>query len=100
MAVGLTIGQSFRSRFDSLAAWRDVRFRRMSEFQPLIDELQREEVRAARAMTPEQRFELALRISEDNLAAAAGPELERRLGRLRAWNDALCYGPPLARPAG
>ncbi len=67
----------------------------MSEFQPLIDALYREEIRAARAMTPEQRLEIALKISEDNLAAGAGPELDRRLALLRAWNDARCYGLPV-----
>ncbi len=67
--------------------------RGMSEFQPLIDELYREEVRAARAMTQEQRMEMALKISEDNLAAGAGPQLDERLARLRAWNDARCYAP-------
>ena len=72
----------------------------MHEFQPLIDALTREEVRQLRALTPGERIGLALKISEDNIAwshGAGNAELSRRLARLRALNDARCYGPPQPR---
>lgn len=73
----------------------------MSEFQPLIDELYREEIRAARAMTPEQRMEVGFQMIDENLewAAAFGvEEMKRRLAIGRAMKEHNCYGAPMPRP--
>ncbi len=72
----------------------------MSEFQPLIDELYREEVRAARAMTPEQRMEAGFQIIDENFrwaAAMGSEEMERRYAIARALKEHNCYGPPVSR---
>ena len=73
----------------------------MNEFQPLIDELRREEILRVRAMTPEERMALCLEISEANIAWSYGEgdaELSRRLAQLRQARDARTYGPPQLRP--
>ena len=54
----------------------------MSEFQPLIDDLYREQVRRARLMTPNERFAEGLRISEEAIA--------KRHERIRAENPGAC----------
>ena len=72
----------------------------MSEFQPLIDQLYREEVLRTRAMSPEERMQLALDLSEANLAWSHGegdPELTRRMRLLRDADDRRYYGPPVPR---
>jgi hypothetical protein len=72
----------------------------MSEFQPLIDELYREEIREARALGPEGRFREGVEISEMNLewAATLGEaEMARRYRIARALDDQGCYGPPVPR---
>lgn len=66
----------------------------------MIDELYREEIRAARALGPEGRFRLGIELSEMNLewAATLGPEeMERRYRIARALDDHGCYGPPVPR---
>ena len=75
-------------------------FQRMNEFQPLIDQLYREEVQQARAMSPEERIALCIEMSEANIAwshGAGDAELSRRLARLRQVRDARTYGPPQMR---
>ncbi len=72
----------------------------MNEFQPLIDELYREEVRRARAMKPEERFRHGMEICEMNFqwARALGDaEMRRRYRIKRALDDHGCYGPPVPR---
>ena len=72
----------------------------MSEFQPLIDQLYREEVLRSRAMTPEERMAHCIEISEANIAWSYGEgdaELSRRLGRLRQVQDAQTYSPPMSQ---
>lgn len=72
----------------------------MSEFQPLIEQLYREEVLRARAMSPEERMAHCIEMSEANIAWSYGEgdaELSRRLARLRQLRDAQTYGPPLGR---
>lgn len=72
----------------------------MNEFQPLIDQLYREEVQQARAMSPEERIALCIEMSEANIAwshGAGDAELSRRLARLRQVRDARTYGPPQMR---
>lgn len=71
----------------------------MNEFQPLIDQLRREEIIRIRAMTPAERIEQCLAMSEANIAWSYGPgdpELSRRLARLRQVRDARTYGPSKA----
>jgi hypothetical protein len=72
----------------------------MSEFQPLIDQLYFEEVLRTRAMSPEDRMNLALDLSEANIAWSEGagdPELSRRMRLLRESDDRRYYGPPVPR---
>lgn len=66
----------------------------VNEFQPLIDQLRREEILRARAMTPEERIAQCLAMSEANIAWSYGEgdaELSRRLARLRQVRDARTY---------
>ena len=72
----------------------------MSEFQPLIDQLYREDVLRARAMTPGERMAHYIEMSEANIAWSHGEgdaELSRRLARLRQIRDARTYGPAQPR---
>ena len=72
----------------------------MSEFQPLIDQLYREEVLRARAMSPEDRMAHCIEMSEANIVWSYGKgdaELSRRLARLRQVRDARTYGLPQPR---
>ncbi len=70
----------------------------MSEFQPLIDQLYREEVEQARAMTPAERFRCGMEIIEENMrwARCLGEvEMERRYLIARKLKEHGCYGPPV-----
>ncbi len=72
----------------------------MSEFQPLIDQLYREEVLQARAMTPQQRFQIGMEICETNIQWArtlGEAEMARRYRIAKALDDHGCYGPPVPR---
>jgi hypothetical protein len=72
----------------------------VNEFQPLIDQLYREEVERARRLGPDGRFKVALEICEENLrwARSADPvEMKRRYRLIRALDEAGCYGPPVPR---
>ena len=72
----------------------------MCEFQPLIDQLSREEVLRVRTMSPEDRMKLALDLSEANVSWSEGegdPELSRRMRLLRDSDDRRYYGPPVPR---
>ena len=65
----------------------------MNEFQPLIDQLRREEVERARRMTPEQRIAAAFELS--NLwFANSDPELARRLKIIKDRENRMYYGLP------
>ena len=68
---------------------------RVNEFQPLIDQLRREEILRARAMSPEERMAQCLEMSEANIAwsyGAGDAELSRRLALLRRVRDARTFG--------
>lgn len=72
----------------------------MSEFQPLIDELYREEIREARALGPEGRFRVGIETTEMNFEWAkslGAEEMARRYRIARALDDHGCYGPPVPR---
>jgi hypothetical protein len=69
-------------------------------FQPLIDQLYREEVRKARAMKPEERFRVGMEICEANFrwARTSGEaEMNRRYAIMRKLDDQGCSGPPVPR---
>lgn len=73
----------------------------MSEFQPLIDQLFREEVQKARALGPEGRLKAWLEIAEMNLqfARALGrEEMDRRYRLRRLLDERGCYAPASSRP--
>jgi len=85
-------GLSARRRRDTL--------RRVNEFQPLIDQLYREEVQQARALGPEGRLRVGFEIIEENFewARALGEEeMARRYRISRALDEHGCYGPPFPR---
>ena len=72
----------------------------MSEFQPLIDQLYREEVEQARAMTPAERFQCGMEIIEENFQWARSlgeAEMTRRYLIARKLKEHGCYGPPVPR---
>lgn len=72
----------------------------MSEFQPLIDQLYREEIETARRLGPEGRYRQAMRICAQNIAAAAAlgaDEWNRRYRLVRSLADHRDYGPPFPR---
>lgn len=72
----------------------------MNEFQPLIDQLYREEVLRARRLGPEGRLRECIELSEMNLAAASSfepHEMARRYRIYRAIRERGCYGPPVPR---
>ena len=72
----------------------------MSEFQPLIDQLFREEIETARQLGPEGRYRQAIRICAQNIAAAEAlgeAEWSRRYRLVRALADRRDYGPPFPR---
>jgi hypothetical protein len=72
----------------------------VNEFQPLIDQLYREEVREARALGPEGRMRVAFETIDENFrwALALGQEeMERRFRVARALKEQGCYGPPQPR---
>ena len=72
----------------------------VNEFQPLIDQLYREEVAMARRLGAEGRMRHAFKLIDENLrwARALGrDEMKRRLGIARALKEHGCYGPPQPR---
>jgi hypothetical protein len=72
----------------------------VSEFQPLIDLLYREEVLRARALGEAGRMQLAMEITEENLEAAkllGEDEMLRRYRIVRTVEEHGCYGPPFPR---
>lgn len=72
----------------------------MSEFQPLIDELYREEIREARALGPEGRLRSAFETMDMNFewARSLGDEEMRRRFRIaQILKEQDCYGPPVPR---
>lgn len=72
----------------------------MNEFQPLIDQLCREEVERARALGPEGRLRVGLEIIEENFAwarALGQEEMARRYRIARVLDEHGCYGPPFPR---
>lgn len=72
----------------------------MNEFQPLIDQLYREEVRRARALGEKGRLRVGIETSEMNLAwaqAMDSVERARRYRIVRALDEHGCYGPPVPR---
>ena len=73
----------------------------MSEFQPLIDQLFRGEVRKARALGPEGRLKAWLEIAEMNLefARALGrEEMDRRYRTRRLLDERGYYALGSPRP--
>jgi hypothetical protein len=72
----------------------------VDEFQPLIDQLYREEIEEARALGPEGRLRLAFEMMDENFrwARALGEEeMERRFRVAYALKEKGCYGPPVPR---
>ena len=72
----------------------------MNEFQPLIDQLYREEVQRARRLGPEGRLRECFELAEMNIemARSFGPdEMARRYRIYRANREHGCYGPPVPR---
>jgi len=72
----------------------------VNEFQPLIDQLYREEVEQARALGPEGRLRTWVELLEMNLAmgeAMGREEIARRFRIVRKVDEHRCYGPPQAR---
>lgn len=72
----------------------------MSEFQPLIDELYREEIREARALGMEGRLRLAFQMMDENIAWArtlGEAEMTRRFTIGEKLKEQGCYGPPVPR---
>ena len=72
----------------------------MSEFQPLIDQLYREEIGDARRLGPEGRMRLAFRMMDENFAWARGlgeQEMRRRFHVARALKEHGCYEAPVPR---
>ena len=72
----------------------------MSEFQPLIDQLYREEVLRARKLGPQGRLRECFDLTEMNLKAAEAygwDEMVRRYRIYTANRERGCYGPPVAR---
>ena len=72
----------------------------MSEFQPLIDQLYREEVEEARALGPDGRMRLAFRLMDENFEWARSlgeDEMRRRFAVARKLKEQGCYGPPVPR---
>lgn len=72
----------------------------MSEFQPLIDHLYREEVLQARALGEGGRLRVGMETSEMNLQWAEAMEPSERARRyriVRALDEHGCYGPPVPR---
>lgn len=72
----------------------------MSEFQPLIDQLYREEIATARRLGPDGRYRQAMHICARNIAAAEAlgeAEWSRRYRIIRALDDQRDYGPPFPR---
>lgn len=68
----------------------------MNEFQPLIDQIFRERIERARQMTPEERMDAGMALSQ----AAYGnddPELRERIVRYRKIEEFKHYGPPQPR---
>lgn len=73
----------------------------MSEFQPLIDQLFREEVQKARELGPQGRLRQWLEIAEMNLemARALGrEEMDRRYRIRRLLDERGCYAPAAPQP--
>ena len=73
---------------------------KMSEFQPLIDELYREEIREARALGTEGRLRLAFQMMEENFAWArtlGEAEMNRRFAIGKKLKEQGCYGPAVPR---
>ncbi len=67
----------------------------MSEFQPLIDQLYREEVEQARRLGPQGRLRECIELTEMNLKAAESfgwDEMQRRYRIYTANRDRGCYG--------
>ena len=72
----------------------------MSEFQPLIDELYREEIREARALGMEGRLRIAFQMMDENFAwgrTLGEVEMTRRLVIAEKLKEHGCYGPPVPR---
>ena len=72
----------------------------MSEFQPLIDQLYREEIEDARALGPEGRLRLAMQLMDENFRWArtlGEPEMQRRFAVARKLKEHRCYGDPVPR---
>ena len=72
----------------------------MSEFQPLIDQLYREEIQEARALGPEGRLRLAMQLMDENFRWARSlgePEMQRRFEIARKLKEHRCYGAPMPR---
>ena len=72
----------------------------MSEFQPLIDQLYREEIQEARALGPEGRLRLAMQLMDENFRWArtlGEPEMQRRFEIARKLKEHGCYGAPVPR---
>ena len=73
----------------------------MSEFQPLIDQLFREEILRARTLGPQGRLRQWLEIAEMNLemARALGrEEMDRRYRIRRLLDERGCYAPAVPQP--
>ena len=72
----------------------------MNEFQPLIDQLYREEIEDARALGPEGRLRLAMKLMDENFQWArtlGEAEMERRFQVARKLKEHRCYGAPVPR---
>jgi len=72
----------------------------VNEFQPLIDQLYREEVERARKLGPEGRLRECIELSEMNLAFAAAHEPKEMARRYRIYcaiREQGCYAPPVPR---
>ena len=72
----------------------------MSEFQPLIDQLYREEIEEARTLGSEGRLRLAMQLMDENFRWArtlGEAEMERRFAIARKLKEHRCYGVPVPR---
>lgn len=72
----------------------------MSEFQPLIDQLYRQQVMQARALGPEGRVRLGFEMIEETLQKAKSlgeDEMQWRFAIERRIKEHGCYGPPVPR---
>ena len=72
----------------------------MSEFQPLIDQLYRQQVKQARALGPEGRMRLGFEMIEETLQKAKSlgeEEMQWRFAIERRLKEHGCYAPPVPR---